>query len=130
MRTLPNITSRHLHLKASGIYRRYIENNRRIEDYIPAFEAIEMPIHGSYTALLFSPKWKAKREEILNRDAYQCVHCHAKENLQVHHRQYHFNIRQKKYQDPWDYDNSLLITLCELCHRRGHDHYKIPTIIL
>jgi hypothetical protein len=48
--------------------------------------------------------------------------------LQVHHRQYHFIVSQQKFRLPWEYPNHLLITLCESCHNRGHNKYKVPTI--
>jgi 5-methylcytosine-specific restriction endonuclease McrA len=130
MRTLPDTNTRFQLLRANEAYRRFMESDRRLVDWKPFPVAIELPVHGSYAALLFSPKWREKRVEILNRDNNRCIHCHTTENLQVHHRQYHFSIRENKYKDPWEYANSLLITLCEPCHRRGHEHYKIPTIIL
>ena len=76
----------------------------------------------------FDPEWKAKREEILQRDSNSCVICKRNNELQVHHRQYHFIIRENQFKPPWDYHESLLITLCESCHKRGHNKYKVPTI--
>lgn len=84
--------------------------------------------HGSYGPLLFHPRWKSKRKEILDRDMHRCVHCKGDISLQVHHRQYHFIISQQKFRLPWEYPNHLLITLCESCHNRGHNKYKVPTI--
>lgn len=42
-----------------------------------------------YESLLQEPQWKFKRVEILNRDNSQCRNCGSKNNLQVHHGQYH-----------------------------------------
>ena len=28
---------------------------------------------------------------------------------------------------PWDYPNNTLITLCDYCHRKAHNKYKIKT---
>ncbi len=84
--------------------------------------------HGSYGPLLFHPKWKSKRKEILIRDNHSCIHCKKGGNLQIHHRQYHFIINQQQFKPPWDYPNHLLITLCDLCHSRGHNKYKVPII--
>lgn len=84
--------------------------------------------HGSYGALLFHPRWKSKRKEILTRDLHRCVLCKGDKSLQVHHRQYHFIVSQQKFRLPWEYPNHLLITLCESCHNRGHNKYKVPTL--
>ncbi|AXY78537.1 HNH endonuclease [Paraflavitalea soli] len=84
--------------------------------------------HGSYGALLFHPNWKAKRKEILIRDQHRCVHCKSDKELQVHHRQYHFIVNEQRFRLPWDYPDKLLMTLCESCHSRGHNKYKVPTV--
>lgn len=83
--------------------------------------------HGAYGATLFDPRWKAKRKEIIARDLNQCVICKSSNALQVHHRQYHFLRRLNEFKSPWEYDNHLMITLCETCHNRGHKLYKVPT---
>jgi len=83
--------------------------------------------HGSYGVLLFDPKWKAKRLKILERDSNRCVICKSHENPQVHHRQYHFIASSKSFSLPWEYDDHLLITLCQKCHQKGHRQYKVPT---
>jgi 5-methylcytosine-specific restriction endonuclease McrA len=83
--------------------------------------------HGPYGATLFDPRWKAKRKEIIVRDLNQCVICKSSNTLQVHHRQYHFLRRLNEFKNPWEYDNNLLITLCETCHNRGHKMFKVPT---
>lgn len=79
----------------------------------------------SYQELLNTRKWEAKRHSILLRDGNRCRNCGQEKRLQVHHRQYHIN----KYGDkvkPWSYSDKYLITLCQECHRNGHEHYKIP----
>jgi len=64
----------------------------------------------NYLELLKSPKWQKKRLEIMNRDKFRCKLCGDTETqLHVHHKEYNGN-------DPWDYDNKLLVTLCEDCH--------------
>lgn len=80
----------------------------------------------TYQELLLTEPWKRKREEILNRDKRQCCNCGAKGQLQVHHRQYHIHpvTGEKRY--PWEYANVYLITLCDQCHMKGHQQYKIP----
>lgn len=89
---------------------------------------VKHPPHGSYGGLLFDARWKNKRQEILTRDQFQCIICHADKDLHVHHRQYHYLKSVEKYKAPWDYDNGLLITLCTKCHQKGHSIYKIPII--
>lgn len=89
-----------------------------------------VPPHGSYGDLLFDPRWKAKRAEIMSRDQDRCVICRSTENLQVHHRQYQFVKSESAFKVPWDYDNHLLITVCKSCHQRGHNKFKVPILII
>lgn len=64
-----------------------------------------------YSELLRHPKWQMKRLEILKRDKATCKLCRDKETeLHVHHKQYTYG------KNPWEYDNSILITLCKHCH--------------
>jgi hypothetical protein len=86
--------------------------------------------HGTYGALLFDDRWKKRRVEILERDNFMCRVCGKKENLHVHHRQYHFIQSIKQFKPPWDYSSDLLLTLCESCHSRGHSKFKVPSIYL
>jgi len=83
--------------------------------------------HGSYGALLFDKRWKEFRKKILERDQHQCRSCGSKEKLQMHHRQYHYSTKLRKYRKPWEYSKRLVICLCEKCHQKGHQLYKIPT---
>jgi len=63
----------------------------------------------SYLEKLKNPKWQKKRLEIMKRDKFKCKLCGDDETtLNVHHLEYSGN--------PWDIDNSKLITLCEHCH--------------
>ena len=91
---------------------------------------IEAPAHGSYGALLFDPRWKQRRAEILARDSELCMICAGSEDLQVHHRQYHFIKEQQGFKVPWDYEDRLLITLCKNCHNRGHGKFNVPIIVI
>lgn len=92
--------------------------------------ALTLPEHGSYGHLLFDPRWKSKRNEILARDEGCCVICKSSEELQVHHRQYQYVKAANGFKVPWDYADHLLITLCKSCHQRGHAKYKVPIIIV
>lgn len=96
----------------------------------PILKLLGQVNHGTYGASLLDERWKIKRREIIQRDNHQCLNCKSSENLQVHHRQYHFQIKFRKYKDPWDYPNVLLITLCKACHQRGHQLYKVPSIVV
>jgi len=65
----------------------------------------------SYSELLKDPRWQKKRLEIFKRDKFTCKLCGDTETtLQVHHKEYIYG------NDPWDYPNSMLVTLCEHCH--------------
>ena len=80
-----------------------------------------------YKEKLQDKRWSLKRERILERDGHRCVICGNRDNLVVHHKQYHFSKLLNRFYDPWDYQDKYLITLCESCHRRGHELYNIPT---
>ena len=65
----------------------------------------------SYSDLLKDPRWQKKKTEILKRDKFTCKLCgDTKTTLHVHHKEY------IKGNDPWDYPNNLLVTLCAHCH--------------
>lgn len=65
----------------------------------------------TYLEKLKSPRWQKKRLEILQRDEFTCQQCLDKETtLHIHHFAY------KKNYEPWDYEDDMLITLCENCH--------------
>jgi hypothetical protein len=123
---------RYISFKGADIYRRFIseQSDQSLKQQTFPGNNQEISAHGSYGALLFDSRWKEKREEILKRDANQCVLCKSNLNVQVHHRQYHFIIRDNQFKPPWDYEDHLLITLCESCHKRGHNKYKVPTITI
>jgi len=70
----------------------------------------------TYAEKLKNPRWQKMRLLILNRDKFRCKFCGNKEKtLNVHH------IYYKKDCDPWDYPETLLITLCEDCHKTIND---------
>lgn len=107
-------------------YRRYINITQNLEKEkqpVPDF-------HGSYGALLFDKRWKDKRAKILTRDLNKCIICSLKDDLQVHHRQYHYVKSLKKFKAPWQYSDDILITLCSSCHQKGHSKFKVPIIYL
>jgi hypothetical protein len=72
-----------------------------------------------YKEQLKSPKWQKKRLEIMERDAFQCQCCLEKDKtLVVHHITYVSGLMA------WEYDNDLLITICEGCHESVHYHIE------
>lgn len=65
----------------------------------------------TYYEKLKDPRWQKKRLEIMERDKFECQLCYNNENeLNVHHFEYSKN--------PWDVENTSLITLCKDCHER------------
>lgn len=71
---------------------------------------------SAYAEKLKDPRWQKKRLQIMERDGFTCQICFDSESmLVVHHRYY---IWKK---EPWDYDNDLLVTLCQACHEAEHD---------
>lgn len=73
----------------------------------------------TYAEKLKDPRWQKKRLEILSRDYFMCKICGDESNtLHVHHKIYEYG------KDPWDYDNSLLVTLCADCHESEGDFIK------
>lgn len=79
-----------------------------------------------YSNLLKSPQWFNKRKTILSRDDNKCRCCGSVDRLHVHHRQYHLRKQTGKFKLPWKYQNKYLITLCENCHKAGHQNLKVP----
>jgi hypothetical protein len=54
----------------------------------------------------------------MQRDNFYCqICCDKNSTLNVHHLKYEGN-------EPWDIDNSFLITLCESCHKEEHEIFK------
>ncbi|MCB0537544.1 MAG: HNH endonuclease [Bacteroidetes bacterium] len=83
-------------------------------------------LQEQYHQLLQHPKWRLKRVQILSRDNYTCQNCGAKYHLIVHHKQYHTDTVSGKKIAPWAYQNKYLVTLCDTCHKAGHQRYQIP----
>ncbi len=123
-----NSRYRFLILKSYNGLRRFPINVKNSDQETVIIPKNDIPAHGSYGALLFKPEWRAKREEILIRDNRSCVICKNNLSLQVHHRQYHFVVKENQFKLPWQYPGNLLITLCESCHKRGHSKFKVPII--
>lgn len=77
----------------------------------------------TYKEQLNSPKWQKKRLEIMERDGFQCRNCGSNENqLNVHHI-----IYGKEYENVWEYEDEILITLCKQCHEHEHEFNQYDT---
>lgn len=72
-------------------------------------------MRNSYSEKLRHPKWQRRRLEIMNRDGFRCQKCKSDDKtLNVHHLYY------TGWNDPWDYPDDALATLCEICHQSEH----------
>lgn len=80
----------------------------------------------AYDRLLQDQRWFQKRAQILERDHKRCRVCHEDSHCIVHHRQYHFDRAAQHFVKPWEYKEKYLITLCEACHQKGHQQFKVP----
>ena len=69
------------------------------------------------SAYLQSSIWSQKRNQILQRDNYACVHCGRHTSLNVHHIRYS-NIFNEQPAD--------LLTLCSDCHMALHERVGYP----
>jgi hypothetical protein len=82
----------------------------------------------TYKEKLLDPRWQKKRLQILDRDNFTCQCCGDNtRTLNVHHKSY--------FNNPWDVDNTELITYCSDCHllieliKKVRDFDKIKKII-
>ena len=66
----------------------------------------------NYYEYMKSPEWKAKREERLKHDNFQCQICHTAINLVVHHVTYD----RLGNEDLYD-----IVKLCQKCHEKVHE---------
>lgn len=68
-----------------------------------------------YSEQLKSPKWQNKRLIIMSRDNFMCKGFGGENSkLNVHHIKYIKGLKA------WEYNNKLLITLCDSCHKIIH----------
>lgn len=83
----------------------------------------EKPSKLRYRELLKDPRWQKRRLEVLDRDSWKCRRCgNDEDTLHVHHRYYEFGVQ------PWEYPDSVLVTLCETCHRTETELSKKKSI--
>lgn len=74
----------------------------------------------NYKEKLKDHRWLARKREILIRDKYTCKLCGSRgsngNELHVHHLEYIHGF------EPWEYNDSYLVTLCDKCHKEVHKH--------
>jgi hypothetical protein len=81
--------------------------------------------HMSYAELLKDPRWQRRRLEVMQLADFSCQSCGSKEKtLHVHHKRY---IKGRK---PWEYENSELACLCEICHESHHKRETTLTQVM
>lgn len=70
-----------------------------------------------YVEKFKDPRWQKKRLEVFERDSWTCRSCKATDKtFNAHHLCY------IKGYEPWEYDNLLLLTLCQDCHKEFGDN--------
>ena len=67
----------------------------------------------TYSEKLTRISWQKRRLHILQRDEWKCAYCGKEsDRLEIHHKIY------LDLPSPEDYPDDLLITLCNVCHRK------------
>lgn len=80
---------------------------------------------SSYGALLRNPKWQKARLETMQRANFACEKCGDKDStLNVHHKNY------KQGRNPWEYELSNFVCLCESCHEDIHEQKQVINNLL
>ena len=70
----------------------------------------------TYSEQLRHPNWQRRRLEIMQRDDFTCQICQdTGATLNVHHKHY------VKGRQVWEYEDHVLVTLCEACHGQEHE---------
>src|SRR5262245_53386302 len=77
----------------------------------------------TYLEMLRDPRWQRKRLEVMQREDFACQDCGATDStLNVHHTYY------EKGKPPWDYPIESLKCLCEPCHVKAQDYWRLIQI--
>ncbi len=80
----------------------------------------------TYEDLLDTDEWKYFRSRILEDHGYRCDWCGRTNKLQVHHKLYKKLPNGHKI-EPWKYYNDEVMCLCDDCHKKYHEKYKVKT---
>lgn len=86
--------------------------------------------NASYEQLLNTPQWRRFRHRILRRDRNECVRCHSRNRLEVHHVRYRYYTHLRRYAVPWDYPENELLSLCTNCHEQVHRTSSVPVVFI
>lgn len=71
-----------------------------------------------YEKLLLRPEWDKRRRSILRAWGGGCMRCETEDRpLHVHHKYY---LPGKL---PWEYPTDAFEVLCDICHRKEHNHF-------
>lgn len=69
----------------------------------------------TYAEKLKDPRWQKRRLDVLSQDNFTCQWCGEKEKtLHIHHFCY------PKSRNPWESEDSDMVTLCCDCHEFNH----------
>lgn len=71
-----------------------------------------------------SIEWKIRAAMILHRDGFKCSLCGEEWSLHVHHKKY-----DKRFY-AWEYEDDILITVCNVCHMKIHANEPIGNFYL
>ena len=79
----------------------------------------------SYYEQLQHPLWDKKKQEILERDGFECTICGSGlHKLEIHHLCYFPDLLI------WEYDNELMVTVCKKHHQQlTYDLPKVSGLI-
>jgi hypothetical protein len=83
---------------------------------------------SKWSAAYRDSRWQKKRLEVMERDRWSCTDCGDGDGdgvtLNVHH------IYYEAGRAPWEYENEMLVTRCEICHERMHELQKILLVAI
>ena len=123
----------------SDLSAEYSENLRKIEQEseqngfyeIEKPKSLNLPIKqkSAYDLLLETDEWKQCRKNVLNIRGRNCEWCKTNNNLQVHHK-YYLKYPNGKHVKPWQYNIEAFLVLCDTCHKKAHQKYKIKSYIV
>ena len=85
---------------------------------------IQFKDETAYSKLLGTEEWYIFRKHILDLHNHTCDWCGIKERLQIHHKKYQ-KLPNGKLINPWEYNPKDLMCLCDNCHKRYHNKYKV-----
>lgn len=77
----------------------------------------------AYRTLLLDPRWRIRRQQVLEAKGRRCEDCGSTERLEVHHGYY------RRGRAPWDYPDSALHVLCSGCHGDQHREDELPPMV-